>query len=136
MSQHYAATDKFTTLEGKCLADSMAAVAGAAVVATVNEDGTPNAAVFVPMMADDDHVVMTLAPNRTRENIERTGECVLVYEEVDARGASKAERYRGARLRLELLREGDPRRDEALSGWPRVTPYTMAFLVVERMPIG
>ena len=61
MSQHYAATDKFTTLEGKDLADSMAAVAGAAVVVTVNEDGTPNAAVFVPMMADDDHVVMTLS---------------------------------------------------------------------------
>ena len=136
MSQRYAATDKFTTLEGKDLADSMAAVAGAAVVATVNEDGTPNAAVFVPMMADDDHVVMTLAPNRTRENIERTGTCVLVYEEVNAQAASKAERYRGARLRLELLREGDPRRDDALSAWPRVTPYTMAFLVVERMPIG
>ncbi len=136
METKFAETGKFTTLEGQALAASMAAVAGVGVVATVNEDGTPNAGVFVPMMLDDSHVVMTLAPNRTRDNIERTGECVLVYEEVHPEAPEKADRYRGVRFRLELLREGEARRAQALAGWPRVNDYTMAFRVVERMAIG
>ncbi len=136
MAEKSAATGKFTTLEGEALKASMAKVEGVSVVSTVNEDGTPNAAVFVPMMADADHVVMTLAANRTRENIERTGQCVVVYEVMDASAAEKSERYKGSRMRCELVEAGSSEYDKVAEVWPRMNPYTLVMRVVEFMPIG
>lgn len=136
MQEKSAATGKFTTLEGDVLKASMGKVEGLSVVATVNEDGTPNAAVFVPMMVDDEHVVMTLAANRTRENIERTGQCVIVYDVVDSSAAEKAERHKGARMRCELVASDSEEFDRVAAAWPRMSPYTLVLRVLEFMPIG
>lgn len=136
MQEKNASTGKFTTLHGEGLRASMNAVEGLSVVATVNADGSPNAAVFVPMMPDENHAVLVLAANRTRENIERTGECVIVYDAMDASAPEKAGRHKGARLRLALLREGDAEYGEVAESWPRMNPYTLVFRIVEHMPIG
>lgn len=132
----YAATGKFTTLSRENLVASMRSVEGVSVVATVNEDGSPNAAIFVPMMPDADHVVMTLAKNRTRENIERTGTCALVYDVADPTAEEKAERHRGARLHLELVRPDDPEHAEVAASWPHMTPFTLVFRIADYDEIG
>lgn len=136
MQEKSAATGKFTTLEGEALRASMAQVEGLSVVATVNEDGTPNAGVFVPMMVDAEHIVMTLAANRTRENVERTGQCVIVYDVVDPSAAEKADRHKGSRMRCELLSAGSDEYERVAAAWPRMNPYTLVFRVAEFMPIG
>lgn len=132
----YAATGKYTTLSRGDLMASMRAVEGVSVVATVNEDGSPNAAIFVPMMPDADHVVMTLAKNHTRENIERTGQCELVYDVTSPAAPEKSERHRGARLRLQLVPAGDPEHDEVASAWPHMTPFTLVLRITDVDEIG
>lgn len=136
MLERFAATGKYTTLAGDALKASMAKVEGTSVVATVNEDGTPNAAIFVPMMADDTHLVMTLAANRTRENIERAGQCVVVYDAANPQAESKAERHKGVRMRCELVAAESDEYKQVAEAWPRMTPYTLVLRVVGFMAIG
>lgn len=136
MLEKYAATGKFTTLVGDTLKASMGKVEGTSVVATVNEDGTPNAAIFVPMMADDTHLVMTLAANRTRENIERTGQCVVVYDVANPQAENKASRHKGIRMRCELVAAESDEYKQVAEVWPRMTPYTLVLRVTEFMVIG
>lgn len=132
----YAATEKYTTLGPDALAASLRAVEGVSVVATVNEDGTPNAAIFVPMMPDASHVVMTLARNRTRENLERTGHAVLVYDVASPHAAEKAERHCGVRMRLSLVSPDESEHAEVAALWPHMTPFTMILGVDEVEPLG
>ena len=136
MLEKFAATGKFTTLVGKTLQESMGKVEGTSVIATVNEDGTPNAAIFVPMMADDTHLVMTLAANRSRENIERTGQCVVVYDVANPQAEDKAGRHKGVRMRCELVAAGTEEYEQIAEAWPRMTPYTLVLRVTEFMAIG
>ena len=132
----YATTGKFTTFTPALLKGSMAKVEGICTVATVNEDGTPNAGIFVPMMTDEDHVTMVLAPNRTRSNIERTKTCVITYTVLNPESASKAERYKGARLRLQLITQQDTEYADAAANCPNLNPYTLIFKINEYMEIG
>lgn len=132
----FASTGKFTSYDQSTLRASMGKVEGVGVVATVNEDGTANAAIFVPLMPDDDHVVLIIAKNRTRTNIERTGECVLVYDVVDWSAAEKSAQHQGARLRLELLREGETEYDQVKNAWSRMNSATLIFRITEFMPVG
>lgn len=114
----------------------MRKVEGVSVVATVNEDGTPNAGIFVPMMVDENHAVMTLAPNRTKENIERTGSCVLVYDVADPAAPEKADRHKGARLTLELVRPEEAEHAEVATAWGHMTPFTLVFRIADVRQIG
>lgn len=132
----YASTGKYTTLSREDLMASMRAVEGISVVATVNEDGSPNAAIFVPMMPDADHVVMTLAKNHTRENVERTGRCELVYDVANPAAPEKSERHRGARLRLELVPQDSPEHAEVAASWPHMTPFTLVLRIADVDEIG
>ena len=51
------ATRKFTDMDAAALRASMGRFEGVCVVATVNPDGTPDAAIFAPAMPDDEHVI-------------------------------------------------------------------------------
>ena len=77
-SEKDTATRKFTDMDAAALRASMGRFEGVCVVATVNPDGTPDAAIFAPAMPDDEHVILMLADNHTRANIERTGVARLV----------------------------------------------------------
>ncbi len=136
MSESYAATGKFTTFTPELLKGSMSRVEGICTVATVNDDLTPNAGIFVTMMPDEDHVSMVLAPNRTRSNIERTKTCVITYTVVDTRAENKADRYKGARLRLELMTPQDQDYRQVADITPHFNPYTLLFKITDYMQIG
>lgn len=136
MAEDYAATGKYTTMDMDQLKASMAKVEGLGVVATVNEDGTPNAAIFVPMMPDAQHVVLVLAKNRSRENIERTGVAELVYDVFDPAGASKADQHRGARMSLELVGRDEAEYAEVAARYDRMNDYTLLFRVANVSLIG
>lgn len=136
MGNSYAATGKFTTLTGDELIQSMRRVEGTSVVATVNEDHTPNAAIFVPMLADEQHLVMTIANNRTRENIERTKTCMVVYDVSNPQAEQKSERHRGARMHCTLLDANTEEYQRIAQMWPHFSPYTLVLRVEDICPIG
>ena len=134
--EKFAATGKFTSYDRQALRTSMASFEGVGVVATVNVDGTPNAAIFVPVMPDDNHVALILAQNRTRANIERTGECVLVYDAMNESAEKKSDRHCGARLRLSLLDKECNEYIHVATTWERMNPAALIFSISEFMPVG
>ena len=132
-------THKFTDMDAAALRASMAKFEGVAVVATVNPDGTPDAAIFMPAMPDDDHVILVLAQNHTRANIERTGVAHLVYDVANPHAKEKAARHAGARLDLTLVRsEGDTAAeyDEVAREYAHMNPAVMILRIERILPIG
>ncbi len=103
----------FTTLDVAGLREAIAKREGLCVLATVNDDGTPNAAIFVPSMPDDEHVVFVLAPNLTKANIERTGTAWMVYDVVQPRNEEGRQPHAGARCALTLVRAEEAAEEHA-----------------------
>lgn len=132
-------TRKFTDMDAAALRASMGRFEGVCVVATVNPDGTPDAAIFVPTMPDDKHVIMMLADNHTRANIERTGIAHLVYDVPDPAAEDKAARHAGARLDLALVRpEGDTAEEHrrVAESYARMNPAVMILRIERILPVG
>ena len=132
-------TRKFTDMDAAALKESMARFAGVAVVATVNPDGTPDAAIFVPAMPDEEHVILILADNHTRANIESTGIAHLVYDVPNPAAEDKAARHAGARLDLALVRnEGADAAEwqRVADSFPRMNPAVMILRIERILPVG
>lgn len=132
-------TRKFTDMDAMRLKDSMARFEGACVVATVNPDGTPDASIFMPAMPDPEHVILILADNHTRANIERTGKARLVYDVPNPHAEDKAGRHAGARIELSLVRpEGDSAEEfqRVAQGVPHMNPAVMVLRVERLLPVG
>lgn len=132
-------TRKFTDMDAKQLRESMARFEGVCVVATVNLDGTPDASIFMPAMPDDGHVILILADNRTRTNIERTGKARLVYDVPNPHAEEKAGRHAGARMDLSLVRpEGESAEEfqQVARSFPRINPAVMILRIEQLLPVG
>lgn len=132
-------TNRFTDMDAAQLKGSMARFEGVGVVATTNPDGTPDAAIFVPTMPDEQHVMMMLAQNHTRANIERTGVAHLVYDVARPDAAEKAERHAGARLDLSLVRpEGDSADEyhQVAEKIERMNPAVIILRIDRILPVG
>ena len=132
-------THKFTDMDAAALRASMAKFEGISVVATVNPDGTPDAAIFVPAMPDERHVILVLANNHTRANIERTGVAHLVYDVANSHAEDEAARHAGARLDLALVNaEGDTAAEYAqvAQEYAHMNPAVMILRIERILPIG
>ena len=132
-------TRKFTDMSAAELKDSMARFEGVSVVATVNPDSTPDAAIFMPAMPDEEHVILILADNCTRANIERTGTAHLVYDVPNPAAKDKAARHAGARLDLALVRnEGADAAEwqRVADAFPRMNPAVMILRIDRILPVG
>ena len=139
MDQNDTATRKFTDMDAATLRASMGRFEGVCVVATVNPDGTPDAAIFAPAMPDDEHVILMLANNHTRANIERTGVAHLVYDVPNPTAEDKAARHAGARLDLALVRpDGDTAKEHrrVAESFPRMNPAVMILRIERILPVG
>ena len=139
MTQTDTATHKFTDMNAVELRASMAQFEGLCVVATVNPDGTPDAAIFVPTMPDDEHVIFMLADNRTRANLERTGTAHLVYDVARPHAEDKAARHAGARLDVSLVRQDGETAEEyerVASSFPRMNPAVVILRIERILPVG
>ena len=138
-SEKDTATRKFTDMDAAALRASMGRFEGVCVVATVNPDGTPDAAIFAPAMPDDEHVILMLADNHTRANIERTGVAHLVYDVANPTAEDKAARHAGARLDLALVRpDGDAAEEHrrVAEAFPRMNPAVMILRIERILPVG
>ncbi|MDM8288711.1 pyridoxamine 5'-phosphate oxidase family protein [Slackia piriformis] len=139
MAQTDTSTRKFTDMSVAQLRASMAQFEGLCVVATVNPDGTPDAAVFAPVMPDDEHVILMLADNHTRANLERTGKARLVYDAANPRAEEKAARHAGARLDVSLVRQDGETAEEyehVARNFPRMNPAVVILRIERILPIG
>lgn len=93
-------------LEGDELMEAVNTPSGSYVISTVNEDGTPLAAYFIYSMVkdgEDYYLLLGLADNQTRVNLERTGEAMALYSANPEKDAPAQYAVSGARMQLELI---------------------------------
>ena len=105
---HASVTDYYGDfgLSGDALMEAINTPAGSYVIATVNEDGTPQLGFFVySMMKEGDtyYLALGLAENQTRENLERTGEAMAIYAANPGKYADAQYAVSGARMSLKLV---------------------------------
>ena len=134
-----ASTNHFTNFTVEELGASLAKMEGIFVLATTNEDGSPDAAIFVPRLLDKTHLIMFLAPNRTRQNLERTGQAWGVYEVTHADATEKQQRYAGARMKLSLVKpEGETAEEfaQATAHFPSVNPAALVLRIEQLIALG
>ena len=126
-------------MDAATLHASMGRFEGVCVVATVNPDGTPDAAIFAPAMPDDEHVILMLADNHTRANLERTGTARLVYDVASPRAEDKAARHAGGRLDVSLVRKDGETAEEyerVANNFPRMNPSVVILRIERLLPVG
>lgn len=134
-----ASTNHFTNFTVEELGASLAKMEGIFVLATTNEDGSPDAAIFVPRLLDETHLIMFLAPNRTRQNLDRTGQAWGVYEVTHADATEKQQRYAGARMKLSLVKpEGETAEEfaQATADFPSVNPAALVLRIEQLIALG
>lgn len=119
---------------------------GVVVVSTTNPDGSPNAAVIIPSIFENQYVIMQMAPNQTLENLAQDGRVVisvfLPFPDAEKNTGELGDiRKYGARLICEVLSEGTER-TEAIARYnaineSRQLPADHNLLKIVRiLPIG
>lgn len=107
---------------------------GGCTVATVNADGSPDIAVFVPGSGDADHIIFGFAPNVTLANIMRTKKAVICYFIYNQAETDKNKKYSGARIVVEL--EEDPAVLKAIRSAKKLGDSTTIMKIVKILPVG
>lgn len=134
-----ATTNHFTNLDVQELGESLKRMEGTFVLATTNANNTPDAAIFVPRLLDEHHLVLFLGNNRTRANIERDGRAWGVYNVIHANAKEKKDRFAGARLELSYVSpEGETAEEfnQATSNFAQMNPAAIVLRIERIIALG
>lgn len=128
-------TNLYTNMDQAAVLDAMRAYSGLCNVATVNADGTPNIAIFVPGVADDSHIMFGLADNSTKANLLRDKVAEISYDVANPAAETKEGRHQGAVLKVEL-EEDEEVLAELKANNENISDAHIILKIVEVMPIG
>ena len=130
-----ATTGLYTNLDQAALLEAIGQFKGLCNVSTVNADGTPNIAIFVPGVADDSHIFFNWADNATKANVLREKTAIMSYDITDPTAEEKAGRHSGAVVKLELEEDADvlAQLQEANES---VSEASVVLKIVEVLPVG
>ena len=130
-----ATTGLYTNLDQAALLEAIGQFKGLCNVSTVNADGTPNIAIFVPGVADDSHIFFNWADNATKANVLREKTAIMSYDIADPTAEEKAGRHSGAVVKLELEED-----TEVLAQLQEtsesVNEASVVLKIVEVLPVG
>lgn len=130
-----ATTGLYTNLDQAALLEVIGQFKGLCNVSTVNADGTPNIAIFVPGVADDSHIFFNWADNATKANVLREKTAIMSYDIADPTAEEKAGRHSGAVVKLELEEDAEvlAQLQEANES---VSEASVVLKIVEVLPVG
>lgn len=130
-----ATTGLYTNLDQTALLEAIGQFKGLCNVSTVNADGTPNIAIFVPGVADDSHIFFNWADNATKANVLREKTAIMSYDIADPTAEEKAGRHSGAVVKLELEEDAEvlAQLQEANES---VSEASVVLKIVEVLPVG
>ncbi len=130
-----ATTGLYTNLDQAALLEAIGQFKGLCNVSTVNADGTPNIAIFVPGVADDSHIFFNWADNATKANVLREKTAIMSYDIADPTAEEKAGRHSGAVVKLELEEDAEvlAQLQEASES---VSEASVVLKIVEVLPVG
>ena len=130
-----ATTGLYTNLDQAALLEAIGQFKGLCNVSTVNADGTPNIAIFVPGVADDSHIFFNWADNATKANVLREKTAIMSYDIADPTAEEKAGRHSGAVVKLEL-EEGAGVLAQLQEANGSVSEASVALKIVGVLPVG
>lgn len=128
-------TNLYTNLDQAGVLEAMGQYMGLCNVATVNADGTPNLAIFVPGVVDDSHIMFGWADNASKSNVERTKQAVITYDVTNPTAETKEERHCGAVLKV-VLEEDQAVLDAIHAENSSISDAFVILKIVEVLPIG
>lgn len=127
-------TNKFKSMDQSTLMEEIPTMRGLVAVATTNEDGSPNLAVFIPS-AVGDYIYFGFASNATQANILRDKQAVILYDEYDLSIENPSDRHYGCRAKVRLVEDAD-----TLAGLKddlgSYADFATVLEVVEVLPMG
>ena len=97
-----AVTNLYTNLDQAALLAAIGQYRGNCTVSTINADGSPNLAIFVPGAAGPNHVMFGWAENATKANVLRSKQAALSYDITNPAAETKEGRHQGAIVRAVL----------------------------------
>ena len=116
----------------------MATYQAAPTIATVNPDGSPNLAVFMPGMPmeldGERYFVFGLADNQTKLNLQENKVGVLSLYQYNPKAEDKMERNIGARIKFEVVEDEDI--INKLSEENEIREGSIICHAVEILPLG
>lgn len=121
-------------LKDKALIEAINQRKGASTVATTNADGSPNLAVVVPGVADDNTLMFGIAESQTKKNIEERKLAVLSVYIYNPTAAEKTDRNIGAKVVLKLVE--DKAKIKELTEKTKSKEGTIFMEMVKVMPLG
>lgn len=127
-------TNLYTNLDQPALMEAIRQYQGVCTVSTVNADGTPNLAVFVPGAVGDEYVTFGWAENATKANVLRDKKAVMSYDIPDLTAEEKDGRHTGAIVKLELVEDEDIIAQAKADG--SMAEYGVLLKITEVLPIG
>lgn len=130
-----ATTGLYTNLDQAALLEAIGQFKGLCNVSTVNADGTPNIAIFVPGVADDSHIFFNWADNATKANVLREKTAIMSYDIADPTAEEKAGRHSGAVVKLELEEDAEVLA-QLLEANDSVSEASVVLKIVEVLPVG
>lgn len=130
-----ATTGLYTNLDQAALLEAIGQFKGLCNVSTVNADGTPNIAIFVPGVADDSHIFFNWADNATKANVLREKTAIMSYDIADPTAEEKAGRHSGAVVKLELEEDAEVLAQLQESN-ESVSEASVVLKIVEVLPVG
>ena len=130
-----ATTGLYTNLDQAALLEAIGQFKGLCNVSTVNADGTPNIAIFVPGVADDSHIFFNWADNATKANVLREKTAIMSYDIADPTAEEKAGRHSGAVVKLELEEDADVLAQLQESN-ESMSEASVVLKIVEVLPVG
>lgn len=130
-----ATTGLYTNLDQAALLEAIGQFKGLCNVSTVNADGTPNIAIFVPGVADDSHIFFNWADNATKANVLREKTAIMSYDIADPTAEEKAGRHSGAVVKLELEEDAEVLAQLQQAN-ESVSEASVVLKIVEVLPVG
>lgn len=130
-----ATTGLYTNLDQAALLEAISQFKGLCNVSTVNADGTPNIAIFVPGVADDSHIFFNWADNATKANVLREKTAIMSYDIADPTAEEKAGRHSGAVVKLELEENAEVLAQLQETN-ESVSEASVVLKIVEVLPVG
>ena len=128
-------TNKFKNMDQATLMTQLPTMTGLVAVATTNEDGSPNLAVFIPSATGEKYVYFGFAPNATQANLLRDKQAVLLYDEYDLSIENPSDRHYGCRAKVKLVE--DPEVLEGLKAdMGAYADIATVVEIVEVLPMG
>ena len=128
-------TNKFKNMDQATLMTQLPTMTGLVAVATTNEDGSPNLAVFIPSAVGEKYIYLGFAPNATQANLLRDKQAVILYDEYDLSIENPSDRHYGCRAKVKLVEDAKVL-EELKPDLGSYADFATVVEVVEVLPMG